>query len=55
MYQQFIKTKGSLQAAELFTQVDFNKEAGQYNIYEDWGILVGTYGANANRSWFELN
>ena len=55
LYQQFIKTKGSLQAAELFTQVDFNKEAGQYNIYEDWGILVGTYGANANRSWFELN
>lgn len=55
LYQQFIKTKGSLQAAELFTQVDFNKEAGQYNIYEDWGILVGTYGANANRSWFEVN
>ena len=54
LYQQFIKTKGSLQAAELFTQVDFNKEAGQYNIYEDWGILVGTYGANANRSWFEV-
>ena len=55
LYQQFIKTKGSLQAAELFTQVDFNKESGQYNIYEDWGILVGTYGANANRSWFEIN
>ena len=55
LYQQFIKTKGSLQAADLFTQVDFNKETGQYNIYEDWGILVGTYGANANRSWFEVN
>ena len=55
LYQQFIKTKGSLQAADLFTQVNFNKETGQYNIYEDWGILVGTYGANANRSWFEVN
>jgi hypothetical protein len=55
LYQQFIKTKGSLQATDLFTQVDFNKETGQYNIYEDWGILVGTYGANANRSWFEVN
>ena len=54
LYQQFIKTKGTLQAADLFTQVDFNKETGQYNIYEDWGILVGTYGANANRSWFDV-
>ena len=55
LYQQFIKTKGTLQATDLFTNVNFNKETGQYNIYENWGILVGTYGANANRSWFDLN
>ena len=55
LYQQFIGTKGSLRATDLFTQVNFNQESGQYNIYQDWGILVGTYGANANRSWFELN
>ena len=54
LYQQFIKTKGTKLATDLFTQVNFNKESGQYNIYENWGILVGTYGANANRSWFEV-
>jgi len=54
LYQNFIKAKGSKLATDLFTQVNFNKETAQYNIYENWGILVGTYGANANRSWFEI-
>jgi hypothetical protein len=54
LYQQFIKTMGSLNSTDLFTQVNFNNVAGQYNIYENWGILVGTYGAQANRSWFEV-
>jgi hypothetical protein len=55
LYQQFIGTKGSLNATGLLTNVNFNQTQGQYNIYQDWGILVGTYGANANRSWFEIN
>ena len=55
IYQQFIGDKGTLRAAELFTNVNFKQDTGQYNIYQDWGILVGTYGANANRSWFEIN
>ena len=54
LYQQFIKTMGSRNATDLFTQVNFNQESGQYNIYETWGIQVGEYGANANRSWFEV-
>jgi hypothetical protein len=54
IYQQFIKTKGTTQATDLFTKVNFNKEIGEYNIFENWGILVGTYGANANRSWFDI-
>jgi hypothetical protein len=54
LYQQFIKTKGSLRAAELLTRVQLSKETGQYNIYENWGILIGTYGASANRSYFEV-
>lgn len=54
LYQQFIQTMGSRNATDLFTKVNFTKEQGQYNIYENWGILAGTYGANANRSWFEI-
>jgi hypothetical protein len=54
LYQQFIKTKGTTRATDLFGQVDFNALTAQYRILENWGILVGTYGANANRSWFEV-
>jgi hypothetical protein len=54
LYQQFIKTKGTTRATNLFTQVNFNKLSAQYKIYENWGILAGTYGAQANRSWFEI-
>jgi len=54
LYQQFIKTMGSRNATDLFTQVNFNNLTSQYNIYETWGIQIGTYGAQANRSWFEV-
>jgi len=54
LYQQFIKTKGTTRATDLFTQVNFNQLSAQYKIYENWGILAGTYGAQANRSWFEI-
>ena len=55
LYQNFIASKGTRLSAELFTRASLRRETGQYNIYENWGILVGTYGANANRSWFEIN
>ena len=54
IYQGFIGSKGTQLSAELFTRANLGRETGQYAIYENWGILVGTYGANANRSWFEL-
>ena len=54
IYQQFLGNKGTSRAAELFTQADLGKESGEYQIYENWAILAGTYGANANRSFFEL-
>ena len=54
LYQQFLGTKGTNLAAEIFTRADLGKESGEYNIYENWGVLVSTYGANANRSFYEL-
>lgn len=54
LYQQFLPTKGTIRAAELFTRADLGKESAEYNIYENWAILVSTYGANANRSFIEL-
>lgn len=54
LYQQFLGTKGTNLAAELFTRADLGKETGAYNIYENWGVLAATYGANANKSFYEL-
>ena len=54
LYSQFLGTKGTIRAAELFTRADLGKESGEYNIYENWAVLAATYGANANKSFFEL-
>lgn len=54
IYQQFLGSKGTSRAAEIFTRADLGKESGEYKIYENWAVLAGTYGANANRSFFEL-
>jgi hypothetical protein len=54
LYQQFLGTKGTIRAAEIFTRADLGKETGEYNIYENWGVLASTYGANANKSFYEL-
>jgi hypothetical protein len=54
LYQQFIATKGTILSAELFSGARLEKEAADYQIYENWAVLRGTYGANANRSYVEL-
>jgi hypothetical protein len=54
VYQQFLGSKGTILSAELFKNADLGKESGQYDIYENWAVLAATYGANANRSFFEI-
>jgi len=54
LYKQFIKSKGTVTSAELFTGANLGKEIADYQIYENWAVLRGTYGANANRSYFEV-
>lgn len=54
LYQQFLGTKGTIRAAELFSLADLGKEVAQYDIYEYWAILRSQYGATANRSYFEI-
>jgi len=54
LYQQFIGTKGTKLAAQIFSNANLGKESGQYNVYENWAVLSGTYGAQANRSYFEI-
>jgi len=54
LYRQFLGTKGTVRAAEIFTFADLGRGVSEYNIYENWAIQRGTYGANANKSFYEL-
>ena len=54
VYRQFLGTKGTILAADLFKSANLGKEAADYTIYENWAVQRAVYGANANRSFFEL-
>ena len=54
LYAQFLGRKGTLGAAEQFKSANLGKEEAEYFIRENWAIQRGIYGANANRSYFEL-
>ena len=54
VYRQFLGSKGTILSAELFSQANLGKETGDYTIYENWAVQRAVYGANANRSFFQL-
>lgn len=54
IYRQFLDTKGTVLAAELFKGANLGKETADYDIYENWAVQRAVYGANANRSYVEL-
>ena len=54
VYRQFLGTKGTRQATDLFKSANLGKEAADYSIYENWAVQRAVYGANANRSFLEL-
>ena len=54
LYQQFLKDKGTVRSVKLIGNAKTDKESAEYDLFENWAILKGTYGANANRSFIEL-
>lgn len=54
VYRQFIGDKGTIAAIRLLTNANFGKEAAEYQIYENWGILNGVYGAQDNSRYIDL-
>ena len=54
IYREFISTKGTLFSTDLLSNADLGKETADYQIYENWAIQRAVYGANANRSFFDL-
>lgn len=54
LYQQFLGSKGTLRAAEIFKFADLGRGPAEFDIYENWAVQRAVYGANANRSYYEL-
>jgi hypothetical protein len=54
LYQQFITNKGTITSAELFKFADIGRGITEFNVYENWAIQRALYGANANRSYYEI-
>jgi hypothetical protein len=54
LYSNFIATKGTLPTTQLLSSADFGKERADYSVFENWAVKQSTYGANGNRSYFEI-
>jgi hypothetical protein len=54
LYQQFLKDKGTIRSVRLLGNANLGKEVAEYDIFENWAVQRATYGANANRSFVEI-
>ena len=54
VYQQFLGSKGTKYSIDLFGNANFENINADYTVYENWALLKGTYGAQANRSFFDV-
>jgi len=54
LYSQFLGSKGTNSATELFSLADLGKEAAEYDVYELWKVLKSEYGANFNRRYIDI-
>jgi hypothetical protein len=53
-YQGFIRQKGTLNSVTAFTAAGFNGVSSTVNLYEDWAMRVGEFGALNNNRYVEL-
>lgn len=54
LYSSFISSKGTPPSLNLLSNANFGKEKAEYNVFENWAVKQGSYGANGNRSFFEI-
>jgi len=53
-YQGFIKEKGTINAVDAFTAAGFNGVTSTVNLYEEWALRIGEYGALENNKFVEV-
>jgi len=54
VFRSFIGNKGTRRAADLFKTSRLSKEIADYDIYENWAVKQGQYGAGGNRAYIEM-
>lgn len=54
-YQGFIKEKGTINAVNAFTAAGFNGVTSTVNLYEEWAMRTGAYGALENNRYVEVS
>lgn len=54
-YQGFVREKGTQSAIDGFTAADFNNVTSQVDVYEEWAVRVGEYGAIENNKFVEVH
>lgn len=53
-YQGMIREKGTNKALEALTRAKFDKFASDVNVYEEWAVRVGEYGATDSTQFVEV-
>jgi len=53
-YTRFIGEKGTTLSANVFKNVELDKQITDYDIFENWAIKEATYGNSDNRTYIEL-
>jgi hypothetical protein len=53
-YQGFIREKGTMNAVNAYTAAGFNGITSTVNLYEEWAMRVGEYGATNSNQYVEL-
>jgi hypothetical protein len=53
-YQGFIKEKGTINSVNAFTAAGFNSVSSTVNLYEEWALRIGEYGALNNNKFVEV-
>ena len=55
LYQGFIKTKGTKNAANAFQNINIGNQNKELELSEDWAFRAGTYGSTDTHQYIELN
>ena len=54
LYKGYIKQKGSMNAVNALTKAEFNNVSSDINLFEEWAVRTGEYGALDSNPYIEI-